>query len=87
MPECRTQNSLIFKKELENGEHLKWMKEIFNEIAENLSECSDKDRNSMINKNEKMVMNLAMDVLELRNRFQHYKQFKPRQQISVNKMS
>merc|ERR1719215_2145552 len=50
-----------------NGEHLKWTKEIFKGIIENLSNCDDKNRNKLIKKYSQSVMKLSVEVLELKN--------------------
>jgi len=62
---ARTQ---FFKRKLMKGEHLKWTKEIFKGIVENLSNCDDKNRNKLINEYSKTVMNLSMEVLDLKNK-------------------
>ena len=56
-----------YKRELKNGEHLKWTKEIFKGIIENLSNCDDKNRNKLIKKYSQTVMKLSVEVLELKN--------------------
>ena len=56
-----------FKRKLNKGEHLKWTKEIFAGIIENLSNCDDKNRNKLIKTFSQMVMKLSVEVLDLKN--------------------
>lgn len=75
-----------FKRKLMNGEHLKWTKEVFKGIIENLSSCDDKNRNKLIKQYSQTVMKLSVEVLELKNEAYKKRQTTPKKILPLKNL-